>query len=114
MEVQWRDMQDGSAVGLKRSATSQQPLLPMISPGLPMPIRTKSRMLNRSFGLEADPEEALPPSPRSRLLEAAADVALRRTQSDPDFVKAERLKRTQLRERWQHPSPHPMGRAGEV
>ena len=79
-----------------------------------MPIRTKSRMLNRSFDLEADPEEALPPSPRSRLLEAAADVALRRTQSDPDFVKAERLKRTQLRPRWQHPSPHPMGRAGEV
>ena len=47
------------------------------------------------------------------LLEAAATVALRRTQSDPDFVKAERLKRTQLMPRWQHPSPHPMGRAGE-
>ena len=121
MAVPWRDYDSrGLATTRRGGGGSHETSLPAIasSPALPLPTRPSRRhraTRKRSPGIDEALEPEAPPelSPRSRLLEAAATVALRRTQSDPDFVKAERLKRTQLMPRWQHPSPPPMGRAGE-
>lgn len=97
MEVPWR--QPGK----------QSDFLP---PVLPRAAEGGGRGGGGGGGRETDASERAEdmdvPSPRSRLEAAATQVLLRRVQSDPEFLIAQRKRRTEARvPRWQHPSPHP-------
>lgn len=79
------------------SAVASEPLLPM----------PKTRTLEQYREETRDPAvKIVEPevSPRSRLVEAAAGVAIRRTESLP-VLKAK------PKPKWLHPSPNPMGRS---